>query len=42
MTDALYTALYLEQAPFQWVHFTAHGLVRGALSPAAEGRRFYI
>lgn len=33
-------ALYEDQAPFQWVHFTAHGLVRGGLSLAALGTHF--
>lgn len=32
MNDALYEALYVSRAPFQWVHFTPHGIVRGQVS----------
>ncbi len=37
MTDALYDALYVKPAAFQWVHFTKHGVVRGAMSLACHG-----
>lgn len=37
MSEALYTALYVEQAPFQWIHFTKYGTVKGSLSLAGLG-----
>jgi hypothetical protein len=40
MKKALYDALYVDQAPFVWVHLTQHGWVRGESSPAALGRNF--
>lgn len=39
MIQALYTALYEDNAPFQWIHLTPHGVVRGAHSPAWYGWR---
>ncbi len=37
MHEALLDALYVHPAAFQWVHFTPHGTVAGALSPASYG-----
>lgn len=37
MASELYVALYVQPAAFQWVHFTPHGAVAGALSPACYG-----
>jgi hypothetical protein len=37
MHSALMEALYERPRAFQWVHFTPHGTIRGAMSPACYG-----
>jgi hypothetical protein len=32
MLQALFDALYVQCTPFQWVHFTPHGVIRGRVS----------
>jgi len=32
MLEALYTALYVERTPFQWITLTPHGVVKGRIS----------